>query len=95
MYRKSILFIKRDETELLDKINELNKLGQPIPDTDIENWTESGLGFRSTPEGVRAMHIAEVNNRRSTASKRKPSSLKFSAIDLYIQAGTERSDVAV
>jgi len=88
------LLVKKDQVDVLSALKGLE--GQPVPDAQIDAWAEQGLAFRSSPEGVRAMHLAEVKARRSTtATMRKPSSLRYSAVDLYVQVGTPSQPVYV
>ena len=83
--RKSTLLVKRDEMEVINALNSMSNDGQTITEDQIDTWTAEGLAFRSTPEGVRAMHIAETKQtQKIVPSMRKPSSLRFSGADLYI-----------
>ena len=88
------MLVKRDQVEVLNALKGLE--GQPVPDAQIDAWAEQGLAFRSSPEGVRAMHLAEVKVRRATAATvRKPSSLRYSAADLYVQVGSDKQPLYV
>ena len=94
--RKSTLLVKRDEMEVINALNSMSNDGQTITEDQIDTWTAEGLAFRSTPEGVRAMHIAETKQtQKIVPSMRKPSSLRFSGADLYIQAGTDQQPLYI
>jgi hypothetical protein len=80
--------VKSDEEEVL---NALQSKGKSIDEETLEEWSEQGLAFPSTPEGVRLMHITEEKKRRVVGqTMKKPSSMKFSSADLYVNAGTDR-----
>ena len=82
--------------EVINALNSMSNDGQAITEDQIDTWTAEGLAFRSTPEGVRAMHIAETKQtQKIVPSMRKPSSLRFSGAELYIQAGTDKQPLYI
>lgn len=89
--RKTTVLVKSDEAEVLDEIERVVKKGKPLDEVTMEAWGKAGLVFPSTPEGVRLMHTTEEKNLHgSRQTMKKPSSMKFSSADVYINAGTER-----
>lgn len=87
--RKTTILVKKGEEEVINTIQSWLNDGDNADEKMIDAWSDAGLVFRSTPLGVRAMHLAEVKDKKKFQTIRKPSALKY-ALDMYIQAGTER-----
>ena len=81
--------VKKGEEKVINTIETWLNEGTNADEKQIDAWCDEGLVFRSTPLGVRAMHLAEVKEKKAFETVRKPSVLKY-ALDMYIQAGTER-----
>ena len=92
-YRKTTILVKKGEEKVINTIESWLNDGTNADEKQIDAWCDEGLVFRSTPLGVRAMHLAEVKEKKVYQTIRKPSMLKF-ALDLYVQAGTERYDLS-
>ena len=88
-YRKTTILVKKGEEKVINTIETWLNEGTNADEKQIDAWCDEGLVFRSTPLGVRAMHLAEVKEKKAFETIRKPSALKY-ALDMYIQAGTER-----
>ena len=84
--------VKKGEEKVINTIESWLNDGTNADEKQIDAWCDEGLVFRSTPLGVRAMHLAEVKEKKVYQTIRKPSMLKF-ALDLYVQAGTERYEL--
>lgn len=90
-FRKTTILVKKGEEKVINTIESWLNDGTNADEKQIDAWCDEGLVFRSTPLGVRAMHLAEVKEKKVFQTIRKPSMLKY-ALDLYVQAGTERYD---
>lgn len=88
-YRKTTILVKKGEEKVINTIESWLNDGTNADEKQIDAWCDEGLVFRSTPLGVRAMHLAEVKEKKIFETIRKPSVLKY-ALDMYVQAGTER-----
>jgi hypothetical protein len=86
--------VKKGEEKVISTIESWLNDGTNADEKQIDAWCDEGLVFRSTPLGVRAMHLAEVKEKKVFQTIRKPSMLKY-ALDLYVQAGTERYDAVL
>ena len=84
--------VKSDEFETLNFIETATKKGESVNEKVIAEWSEQGIAFPSTPEGIRLMHLTEEKKNRAIRGQimRKPSPMKFNSVDMYINAGTER-----
>ena len=87
--RKTTILVKKGEEAVINTIEQWLNNGDNADEKQIDAWSDAGLVFRSTPLGVRAMHLAESKGSKTAQTIRKPSALKY-ALDMYIQAGTER-----
>ena len=87
--RKTTILVKKGEEAVINTIEQWLNNGDNADEKQIDAWSDAGLVFRSTPLGVRAMHLAESKDVKTAQTIRKPSALKY-ALDMYIQAGTER-----
>jgi hypothetical protein len=93
-FRKTTILVKKGEEKVINTIESWLNDGTNADEKQIDAWCDEGLVFRSTPLGVRAMHLAEVKEKKVFQTIRKPSMLKY-ALDLYVQAGTERYDAVL
>lgn len=87
--RKTTILVKKGEEEVINTIESWLSSGDNADEKQIDAWSDQGLVFRSTPLGVRAMHLAETKGKKTVQTMRKPSVLKY-ALDMYIQVGTDR-----
>lgn len=88
-WRKTTILVKKGEEKVINTIESWLNEGINADEKQIDAWCDEGLVFRSTPLGVRAMHLAEDKEKKLSQTIRKPSVLKY-ALDMYIQVGTER-----
>lgn len=93
--KKATILVKKGEEEVINIMESWLQDGVNADEKQIDEWSDAGLVFRSTPSGVRKMHLEEESKgKKSMLKMRKPSVIKY-ALDMYVQAGTEEEPLYI